>query len=147
MRRLVRVGESTKETLDVDFGSARDDDLQPRSLCRCIGQVLQETWATFSIATLVECVDDKDESVLRVAGKGADEIKEERAFHRLRSKVWVVAKVSCYNCSKRWEHYGEFVDESGEDVYGLAQIRVVPPAEKSCSEVVLLMKASAYWMG
>jgi len=79
--------------LDIDFRSARDDDLQPRGLCGCIGQDLQDTWATFSIATLVKCVDDKDESVLRVARKGADEIKEERAFHRLWSKL-CVAKVA-----------------------------------------------------
>jgi hypothetical protein len=47
------MGESTKEVLDIDFGSACDDDLQPRSLCGCIDQDLQETWATLSIATLV----------------------------------------------------------------------------------------------
>src|SRR5258706_8302140 len=133
--------------LAIDFGSARDDDLQPRSLCGCIGQDLQETWATLSIATLVKCVNDKDESVLRVARKGADEIKEERAFHRLRSKFWVVAKVLCYNGSKRGKVYSEFVDKSGENVYGLAQIRVVPPAEKSCSKVVSFVKACADRMG
>jgi len=129
--------------LDIDFGSARDDDLKPRSLCGCMGQDLQETWATFSITTLVKCVNDKDESVLREARKGANEIKEERAFHRLWSKVWVVAKVLCYNCSKRWEDDGEFVDESRKDVHGLAQVRVIPPAEKSRSKVVSLMKACA----
>src|SRR5882757_2411940 len=102
--------------LDIDFGSAGDDDLQPRSLCGCIGQDPQETWATLSIAALVKCVNDKDKSVFRVARKGADEIKEERAFHRLRSKVWVVAKVFCYNGSKRGKEYGEFVDESGKNV-------------------------------
>ena len=133
--------------LDIDFGSAGDDNLQPRSLCGCIGQDLQETWATPSVATLVECVNDKDKSVLWVARKGADEINEERAFHRLWSKIWVVAKVFCYNGSKRGEEYGEFVDESGEDVYGLAQIRVVPPAEKRSSEVVSLVKACADRMG
>src|SRR5258706_11862966 len=133
--------------LDIDLGSAHDDDLQPRSLCDCIDQDLQETWATFSITTLVKCVNDKDESVLRGARKGADEIKEERAFHRLRSKVWVIAKVLCYNCPKRWEDDGEFVDESRKDVYGLAQIWVVPLTEKSCSKVVSLMKACADRMG
>ena len=92
------------------------------------------------IATLVKCVNDKDETVLRVTWKGADEIKEERAFHRLWSKVWVVAKVVRYNGSKRGEEYGEFVDESGKDVYGLAQIQVVSPAEKRSSKVVSLMK-------
>ncbi len=66
--------------MDIDFGSARDNNLQPQSLCGCIDQDLQETWAGFGIATLVKCIDDKDESVVRVARKGADEIKEERAF-------------------------------------------------------------------
>ena len=134
---------SIKEMLDIDFGSACDDDLKPRSLCGCICQDPQETWATFSIATLVKCVNEKDESALREVRKGADKIKEEGTFHRLRSKVWVVAKVLCYNCLKRWEDDGEFVDESRKDVYGLAQIWVVSPAEKSCSKVVSLVKACA----
>ena len=132
---------------DIDFGSARDDDLQPRSLCGCIGQDLQKAWATSGIATLVKCVNYKDESVLRVARKGADEIKELRAFHRLRSKFWVLAKVFCCNGPKRGEVHGEVVNESGEDVYRLAQIRVVPLAEKCCSEVVSLVKACADRMG
>ena len=84
IRRLV---ESIKEMLDVDFGSAGDDDFEPWGLCGCISQDLQETWATSSVATLIKCVDDKDESVVRVVWKGADEIEEERAFHRLWSKV------------------------------------------------------------
>ena len=95
------------------------------------------------IATFIKCVNDKDESVLRVARKGADVIKEERALHRLWSKPWVVVKVFCYNGSKRGELYSEFVDESGEDVYGLTQIRVVPPAEKSASKLFSLVKACA----
>ena len=96
-----------------------------------------------SITALIKCVNNKDESVLRVARKGADEIKEERAFHRLRSEVRVLAKVFCYDGSKWGEEYGEFVDEGREDVYGLAQIRVVPPAEKRSSKVVSLMKTCA----
>ena len=100
-----------------------------------------------SIATLVKCVNNKDESVLRLARKGADEIEEERAFHRLRSEVWVVAKVFCYNGPKRGEVYCEFVDESGEDVSGAAQIRVVPPAEKGPSKVVPLVKVCTDRMG
>src|SRR5258706_820766 len=82
-----RLGESIKEILDIDFGSAGDDNLQPRSLCGGIGQDLQETWATLSIATLVKCVNDKDDRVFRVVRKGTDEFKEKRALHRLRSKV------------------------------------------------------------
>src|SRR5258706_12612775 len=114
--------------LDIDFGPARDDDLQPRSLCGCASQDLQEMWATFSIATLIKCIDDEDESALRVARKGAEEIKEERAFQQLRSKIWVIAKVFCYNGSKGGKDYGEFVDESRKDVYWLAHILAVPPA-------------------
>ena len=133
--------------LDIDFGSARDDNFQPRSLCGGIGQDLQKTWATLGITTLVKCVYDKDESVLRVARKGVEKIKEERAFHRLWSKFWVIAKVFCYNGLKRGEVDGKFVDKGGEDVYGLAQIQVVPPAEKSSSKVVSLVKACTDRMG
>ena len=39
------------------------------------------------------------------------------------------------------------MDESGKNVYGLAQIRVVPPAEKCSSKVVSLVKACANQMG
>src|SRR5258706_7439926 len=102
--------------LDVNFGPAGDDDLEPRSLYSGIGQDPHEPWATSSVATLVKRVNYKDESVVRVARKGADEIKENRAFHRLRSKGKVVAKAICYNGSKRREEYCEFVDESWNDV-------------------------------
>src|SRR5882757_5171637 len=144
MRRL---GDSIKEMLDLEFGSAGDDDLQPRSLCGGIGQDLQETWATLSIATLVKCVNDKDERVFRVVRKGADEVKEKRALHRLRSKVWVVAQVFCYSGSERWEDHGEFVDESRKDISELLQNWVVPPAENGTSKVVLLVKVCTDGMG
>ncbi len=62
--------------LDIDFGSAGDDNFEPRSLCSSIGQDLQETWATSMVATLVKCVNDEDESVLRMVRNGSDEIKE-----------------------------------------------------------------------
>ena len=39
------------------------------------------------------------------------------------------------------------MDESGKNVYGLAQIRVVPLAEKRSSKVVSLVKACANRMG
>ncbi len=133
--------------LDVNFGSAGDDNLEPWGLCGGIGQDLQETWATLSIATLVKCVNNKDKGVLRVARKGVDEIKEERTFHRLRSEVWVVMKVLCYNGSKQRKEYGEFVDESRKDVSGLAQIQVVPLAEKGSSKAPSLVKACTDRMG
>ena len=105
--------------LDIEFGSAGNDNLQPRSLCGCIDQDLQETWTTLSIATLIKRVNNKDDSALQVARmKGADEIKEMRAFYRLKSEVWVVAKVLCYNGSKMGKKYGKFVDESRKDVSG-----------------------------
>ena len=133
--------------LDIDFGPASDDNLQPRGLCGRISQDLQETRATSSVATLIKCVDDKGESVVRVVWKGAEEIKEKSALHRLWSKVWVVPKVFCYNCAERGKDYGEFVNESGKDVYGLAQIWVVPPTEKRSSKVVSLVKVCTDRMG
>src|SRR5258706_11709750 len=133
--------------LDIELGSAGNDNFQPRCLCGCIGQNLQEKWAALSVAALVECVNDKDESVLWVVRKGADEIKEESTFHRLRSNVWVAVKVPCYNGSERGEDYGELVDESWKNVYGLAQIQVVPPAEKGTSKVVSLVKTCTDRMG
>jgi len=145
--QIRRVCESIKEMLDIDFGSACDDNLEPRSLCGCICQDPQETWATTRVTTLVERVNNKDESVIWVARKGVDEIKEESAVHRIRSEVWVFAKVFCYNGSERGEEYGEFVDESREDVSGLAQIWVVPPAEEGSSKLFSLMKACAERMG
>ena len=117
--------------LDINFGSAGDNNFQPWSLCSCACEGPQETWATLIITTLVECVNDKDEHVLQVTRKGADQIKEKRAFHHLWSKIWVVLKVFCYNGSERWEDHGKFVDEGGEDIYELAQNWVVPLAEKA----------------
>ena len=126
--------------LNIDFGSASDNNLQPWSLCGCIGQDPQETWVTQSVATFVECINDKDKSVLQVVRKGADEVKEESAIHQLQSKVWVVTKVFCYNGSKRREEHCEHMDESGKDIFGLAQIWVVPLAEKGTSKVVSFIK-------
>src|SRR5258706_6302470 len=136
-----------KETLDIEIGSAGDDDLQPRSLSSGIGQDLQETWAASSVATLVKCVNDEDERVLRVARKRADEIKKKRAFHRVRSEVWVVAKVFRYNGPKRREEYCELVDESRKNIHVVAQARVVSPAEKGTSKMVSLVKACTDRMG
>ena len=127
--------------LDINFSSAGDDDLEPQSLCSSIHQDLQDTWAASRVTTLVKCINDKDKSVLQVARKGVDEIKEERAFHQLQSKIWVIAKVFCYNDLKRGEDYCKFVDESQKDVYGLAQIQVVSLAEKGTSKVIPLVKA------
>jgi len=99
------------------------------------------------VATLVKCVNDKDECVLRGVRKSAEEVKKKRALHQLWSKVWVVAKVFCYNGSKRGEDYGEFVDESWEDVYWFAQFPVVPLAEKGSDKAVSLVKVCTDRMG
>ena len=56
-------------------------------------------------------------------------------------------KVLCDNGSKRREDYGEFVDESQKNVYGLAHIGVVPLAEECSHKVVLLVKVCTYGMG
>ena len=56
-------------------------------------------------------------------------------------------KVFCYNSSKWGKEYGEFVDESRKDVYRLAQIRVVPPAEKGSSKLVSLVEGCTDRMG
>ena len=144
MRRL---GVMIKEILDINFGSAGDDNLEPRNLCSGIGQALQDTWATSSVATLVKCINDKNECVIRVVRKGAEEAKEKRAIDQPWSEVWVVMEMLCYNGSKRRDDHGEFVDESRKDVYGLAQIRVVSLAEKGSSKVVSVVKSFADRMG
>jgi len=133
--------------VDIEFGPAGDDNLEPGSVCSCIGQDLQEAWAISSGATLVESVNDKDEGVLRLDRKGANEIKEEGRFHRLRSQVWVVTKVLRHDGSKRREEYGEFVDKRWKNVGGLAQRRVVPPTKKGSSKLVSLVEVCADGMG
>ena len=104
-------------------------------------------WVSFSISTLIECIDNKDKSVLWVAQKGANQLKEERAFHQLWSKFWVVTKVFCHNGLKGGDVHSEFVDESQKDVDGLAQNQVIPLAEKGTSKVLLLVKACTDGMG
>ena len=79
--------------------------------------------------------------MLRRVGKEADKIKNESISHRLWSKIMVFVNVLCYNGSRRGGEYGEFVNESRKDVYGLAQIRVIPSAEKGSSRVDSLVKA------
>ena len=66
--------------LDIDFGSASDDNLEPQSLCAGINQDFQDTWATSIVSTLVKCVNDKNESVLRMARKGVDKSMKREPF-------------------------------------------------------------------
>ena len=127
--------------LDIDFGSTSDDDLEPWSVCGRIGQGLQDVWTAPSVATLIKSVDDKDERPFGGARKFVDELKEEGVLDQPWRQVWVVAKAFCHEASKRGEDYREFVDESWLDISGLVQIPVVPPAEKSASKVVFLVKA------
>ena len=61
MRQL---GGTIKKSLDVDFQSTRDDNLEPRSVCGRVCQGLQDAWSTLSAGTLFECVNDEDEAFL-----------------------------------------------------------------------------------
>ena len=70
-----------KETLDFVFRSTGDDNFEPRSMCGCLAQNLQENWTILIVTTLVECVNDKDKSVFQVVREVADEFKEERVLH------------------------------------------------------------------
>ena len=133
-------GGSVEETLDIDFGSTGDDDLEPRSLCSCIGQDLQDAWTAPVVPTFVERIDNKDKTTLGGARQFADEVKEKGVLHRLRCQVWVVAKRLCHDAPKGGEDYGKFVNEGRKDISGLAQIRVVPPAEKRSTKLLPIMK-------
>src|SRR5260370_29249983 len=139
MRRQDRGG--IKKAFDVDFGPARDDDFEPRSVCSRIGQNLQEDWTVMNVTAFIECVNDNDESVLWVAREGADEIKEERILHRLWCQVWVVAQPVSHNGSKKGEASCEFVDETRKDISELARICVIPPAEQGSSAHPIAMQA------
>src|SRR5258706_254558 len=108
--------------LDIDFGPTGDDNLEPRNLCSGIGQDPQDTWSTSSVATLVKCINDKNESVIRVARNGVEEVKQKRAIHRARSEVRVVTQVLCYNGSKRGDDHVKILDESWKDVHLLALV-------------------------
>ena len=132
-----------EETLDIGFGSASDDNLEPRNLCSGIGQGSQDTWATFIVATLVECINHKNECVIWMARKGTEEAKEKRAIDQLWSEVRVVMETLCYNGSQRGDDHGEFVDESRKDVDRFAQFWVISPAEKGSSKVVSFVESFA----
>jgi len=138
---MQRLGESVKETLDIDFGSTGNDDLEPLGMFGCFDQDLQEDRATLIVATFIESVNDKDESVFWLARKVAKEVKKESALHRPRTQVWIVAKTVCYDGSKRGEDSGEFVDQGRKYISGLAQIRVVLLAEKGSSKLPSIVNA------
>ena len=133
------MGEGPKEILDIDFGSTGDDDFEPRGMYGRIDQDLQENWATLIVATFIESVNDKYERMFWLPRKVANEVEKKRAFHRLRTQVWIIAKTICYNGSKRGEDSGQFVDQCWKDISGPAQIRVVPSAEKCSSKLLSIM--------
>ena len=74
MRRL---GEGSKRTLDIGFGSTSNDDLKPWGAFDRVYQSLQDAGTTLRVATLIKCVDDEDESTLWEERKFADEVDEE----------------------------------------------------------------------
>ena len=108
-----------------------------------VGQSLQDVWTALSVATLIKCIDDEDESMLGGARKSADELKEEGVLHRPWHQVWVITKASCHKAAKRGKNYSKFVDESRQDVSGFAQTPIIPPAEKCASEVISLVEDRA----
>jgi len=66
----------------IDFESAGDDNLEPRSQCGRVDQSIQAVCTTLSIPTLVECVNDNSECIwIRVMRNGANELKEESVLH------------------------------------------------------------------
>ena len=79
-------------------------------MCGRVRQNIQEGWATPIIATFIKCVNDEDEGMFWLAREVAEKVKEERALHRLRTEVWIVAKAIYYDGSKWGEDSGEFVD-------------------------------------
>ena len=140
MRRL---GEGIEEALDVNLGSARDDNLQPRDFSCRIREDVEDTRATPIVAAFIKCVDDKDEWMFWMARNGADEIKEEGVLHRIRREVRVAAKAVGDNCSKWREVPSEFANESWKDISRFAQISIIPPAEKRSSELPMVMEHCA----
>src|SRR5258706_15277881 len=114
--------ETIKETFDIGFGPAGDDNLQPRSQCDCVGQGLQDLWASLTVATLIQCVNDEGERVLiGLARQGKDKIEELCVFHGLRCEVLVTTNTFCYNLLKTWGDSAELIDERGKNVSRLAR--------------------------
>ena len=132
---------SIKETLDDDFRSAGDDNPQPGCLCSRVGQSPQDAKPTPNVATLIKCINNKDQCMRWVARKGADEIKKERVFHGLWCHIGVNTEMFCHNASKSGENYCEFGGESRKDISGLIQIWVISPAEKGSGKLFLFVKS------
>ena len=70
-----------KESLDIDFLSTGDNNLEPRSVCGRVCQCLQDACTTLNAATFIKSVNDKYESLYWEARKFADEVKEEGGSH------------------------------------------------------------------
>jgi len=122
--------------LDIIFGSAGDDDLSTEHVLR-VGQNFQEYWTAPVIATFVECINDKDESVRWVARKVVDEVKEERVVHRLGCQIWVGAKMVCDNAPKRGKTPAILLMRS--EGYSWARLNwVIPLTEKDPARSIRL---------
>ena len=133
-----RPDESVKEAPNIAFRSTSDNNFEPPSMRSGVGQALQDFVATESIATFINCIDDEDKSMIGVARKFADELKEERILHRPWCQVRVIIKALCHDVPKGRKAYREFVDERRQDISGLAQTFVIPPAEKGTGKVFSL---------
>ena len=70
-----------EETLDIGFGSTRDDDFEPWSVFGRISQILQEGWATLMVATFIECANGKDESMCWLTREAVDAVKQKGALY------------------------------------------------------------------
>ena len=128
--------------MDIDFRSTRNDNLEPRGMRGGVGQSPQDAWTSETVAILINCVDNKDESTFGRARKFADERKEKkRVLYRRWHQIWIVTQAFYHEASKRGEYYREFVDESGQDISGFARISVIPPAENSASKMISFVKA------
>jgi hypothetical protein len=68
--------------------------------------------------------------LLWVATKGADEIDKKGILHRLWCQAWVFTKMLCDNRSKMGKDLSQFVDQRREDIYGVAELGIIPPAEE-----------------
>jgi hypothetical protein len=103
-----------------------------------VRQSLQDVWTTLGGATLIRYVNDKDESPFWEATKFADEVKEEWCSIVSGTMLGSLGRRSA-TMFRKGEEYCELVDKSRKDISGLAQIWVIPPAEKRSSNLLLIV--------
>ena len=146
MSFMRRPNEGIELAMNIGFGPTSDDDFEPRSMHGGVNQSPQNPWTGAIVTALISCVNDKDERALGGARKFANELMEEGVVHGPWRQVWVVAKMSCNDAPKRGEGSCEFVDESWQDISGLAQTRLIPLAEKCASKVFSLVESGTNQM-